>query len=95
MSIKRLADGARVAVNGKNLETGQTRQLGNGDQIFLSRSHVLKPLGRSLKRSHRGSSVLAKGLLPCRTIWSCSVMPWRIPSASELCPSLGLYRINT
>jgi len=40
--LTRLSDGARVAVNGKLLEPGQTRQLQNGDQIFLGRIYVMK-----------------------------------------------------
>eukprot|EP00435_Cladocopium_sp_Y103_P047172 s2271_g13.t1 len=42
VSLTRLSDGARVAVNGKLLEPGQTRLLQNGDQIFLGRIYVLK-----------------------------------------------------
>ncbi|CAJ1343765.1 unnamed protein product, partial [Effrenium voratum] len=42
VSLTRLSEGARVAVNGKLVEPGQSRDLHNGDQIFLGRAYVLK-----------------------------------------------------
>ncbi|CAE6971797.1 KIF13B [Symbiodinium natans] len=42
VSLTRLSDGTRVAVNGKLLEQNQMRELQNGDRISLGRTYVLK-----------------------------------------------------